>query len=534
MLKSISVNNYKAFREASFDFKPITVFLGENSVGKSSILQLLLLLKQTAVISIFNEDSPLKMYGYFAKMGMPENLFHNKDVTKPFEVSVKFSNDKISKKMMGLLRDYVVSVANISYFLPIKALLEWRSAFKGDVTERNSFYDLVKLLADVLSKEKLDRYKDNLGYAISTNSLLADWDIQDLSSENLMSIYDMLAYLKEEVKGCDEYVVSYSFVIYNKRLSIQKVTISVKECKLFCIEKRGSEVSVTSDATTLNEMQIKAVASCFKPNYSIFECFSYPYHSGSSKRDTTKSNYMLKIVELVLKEFVEEFRYTRLNHVGPLRASPKRYYVLDKESYSTYWDCSDGEAVVELLKNRDYVREKTNRWLERFGFNVNISESEDVIHHLLINQNAIDYDITDVGFGVSQILPIIVQGYLAFKDSLTIIEQPEIHLHPQMQAELANLFVDIVSYKDRNMIIETHSEYMLRRLRRLMSDPDFKDIRPKDVALYYFEGVDLEKGKDFVSIRPLEISSSGSFEWPKSFYETELDDNLAFMKNQSL
>lgn len=530
MLKSLSVSNYKAFREANIELKPITILLGENSVGKSSLLQLLLLLKQTAQYSVFGESFPLKMYGYFAKMGLPENLFHNKDISTPFGFTIKFTNDKLTKYISDLFKEYVKAITNIVYFLPIKGLFEWRNAHKYGVTSRSSFSELVKLLVEVLSKEKLDTYKLNLDYAISREGLIAGWDIQNLSTENFMSIYDMLNSIKEIVKDNDEYSISFKFGFVNKKLSIQAISIDIKSNNILSCEKTGSIINVLSDITDFSELQQKGISNSFISNSSIFNCFTS--YREKNKYETTKSNFMLRLIGLILKEFREEFLYTKLNHIGPLRASPKRYYVLDKESYSTYLDCSDGEAVVELLKNVYFVRAKTNEWLSRFGFNVNITESEDVINHLLVNQNTIDYDITDVGFGVSQILPIIVQGYWASKDSLTIVEQPEIHLHPQMQAELANLFSDIVSYKDRNLIIETHSEYMLRRLRRLMSDPSFGDIKPKDVALYYFEGMDLKKSKDYVSVHSIDISDSGSFEWPKSFYETELIDNIEFMKNQ--
>ena len=75
---------------------------------------------------------------------------------------------------------------------------------------------------------------------------------------------------------------------------------------------------------------------------------------------------------------------------------------------------------------------------------------EEIIHKLKIIQNGLSLDITDVGFGVSQVLPVIVQGFFAKSGSLTLIEQPEVHLHPRMQADLGDLFIDIaLPYKDK-------------------------------------------------------------------------------------
>lgn len=534
MIESISVKNYKAFKDATFDIKPITILLGENSVGKSSFLQLLMLLKQTAAVSMFNENSPLKLYGYFAKMGLPENLFRNKDFSKPMKISVNFSNDKIQDKLSKSLQDYINTVKNIALFLPIKGLLEWTIKNADKPITRDSFISLVHIIVNVLNKESLEKYKANLEYAVTRNSLLSIWDINNLTENNLMSVYDMLSNLQKIAKGNSKYSIAFSFDFSNKKLIITKVSVEIKGNTVFSLEKQSSSnFSISSSLSELSEQAIKSITTSFRQSKPIFECFEYPYNKTESKHATAMSNYLLKTVETILKGLKDEFAITMINHVGPLRASPKRYYVLDKENYSTYFDFSNGEAIVEVLKNEDGLREKTNEWLKRLHVKVKIEESEDVINHLLVTQNNLSFDIPDVGFGISQILPIIVQGYLAKPFSLTIIEQPEIHLHPKMQADLANLFSDIVSYKDKNLIIESHSEYMLRRLRLLMADPnDQYKINPSDVAIYYFEGMDLNNGKDYVSVRPLPISDTGFFEWPKSFYETEMKDNIDFMKFQ--
>ena len=102
---------------------------------------------------------------------------------------------------------------------------------------------------------------------------------------------------------------------------------------------------------------------------------------------------------------------------------------------------------------------------------------KDIIHQIVVKQNSLDLDITDVGFGVSQVLPVIIQGFLSKERSITLVEQPEIHLHPKMQADLADLFIDIAINKNvkkgsssKYLIIETHSEYLLKRLRRRISE----------------------------------------------------------------
>ena len=98
-----------------------------------------------------------------------------------------------------------------------------------------------------------------------------------------------------------------------------------------------------------------------------------------------------------------------------------------------------------------------------------------------------------------------------------------------MQAELADLFIDIVNdknMKNRKLIIETHSEYLLKRLRRRIAEGK---ISSEDVAIYSFE---LNNEINEATISPLNISKKGSFDWPKDFYSTDMDDTIEFLKLQ--
>ncbi|MCU0284892.1 MAG: AAA family ATPase [Acidobacteria bacterium] len=90
--------------------------------------------------------------------------------------------------------------------------------------------------------------------------------------------------------------------------------------------------------------------------------------------------------------------------------------------------------------------------------------------------------ITDVGFGVSQVLPVVVLCYHMPKNSIILLEQPEIHLHPSVQAALADLFIEIISKRDIQIILESHSEHLLRRIQRRIAE---QKIDPGQVSLYF-------------------------------------------------
>ena len=92
-------------------------------------------------------------------------------------------------------------------------------------------------------------------------------------------------------------------------------------------------------------------------------------------------------------------------------------------------------------------------------------------------------NLADAGFGGSQVIPIIVEGFFAQEDSLILLEQPEIHLHPRAQGVLGDLLVDIAN-EGRRLIVATHSEHMLGRIQTNIAEGS---ISKDDVAVYYFQ-----------------------------------------------
>lgn len=128
-----------------------------------------------------------------------------------------------------------------------------------------------------------------------------------------------------------------------------------------------------------------------------------------------------------------------------------------------------------------------------------------------------------LGSGVSQILPVLTACLLAEPGSLTIIEQPELHLHPAAQQKLADFFL-VMSQSGRNLLIETHSEYMINRTRR---DVALSKADAKDIQLFF-----AERGDDETTIREANLTGSGGFEyWPKGFFSQTEEDLLEILRN---
>jgi predicted ATPase len=133
--------------------------------------------------------------------------------------------------------------------------------------------------------------------------------------------------------------------------------------------------------------------------------------------------------------------------------------------------------------------------------------------------------LADVGFGVSQFLPIIVADLQLSNNSTLVISQPEIHLHPSVQANIGDYLVKQVKERNKNYIVETHSEYLLNRMRLLIVK---EEIQPKDVAVYYFEN----SVKDGSIAHRIEFTKDGQIlNAPKGFFETYMIDTMDIALN---
>jgi len=125
--------------------------------------------------------------------------------------------------------------------------------------------------------------------------------------------------------------------------------------------------------------------------------------------------------------------------------------------------------------------------------------------------------LPDVGFGVSQVLPVLALCYYAPENSTLIFEQPEIHLHPSVQAGLADVFIDVIKNRNMQIIFESHSEHLLLRLQRRIAE---EQVSNEEVALYFADSSQAQHG-----LKPLEVDLFGNItNWPADFFGDRFQD----------
>ncbi|WP_168654158.1 MULTISPECIES: AAA family ATPase [unclassified Dolichospermum] len=178
------------------------------------------------------------------------------------------------------------------------------------------------------------------------------------------------------------------------------------------------------------------------------------------------------------------------------------------------------EAILSSLTDTDSL---SDDWVGEMK-----AKSDRISDIVLIGKNGITLSHRDVGIGISQVIPILVSCY-SLSDSLIAIEQPEIHLHPKLQAELGDVFIESALGEQKNtFILETHSEHLLLRIMRRMRETYNNElpegclpVRPEDVSVLF---VDTDSRGSFVREMPLNKRGELVKAWPGGFFEEGLEE----------
>lgn len=236
-------------------------------------------------------------------------------------------------------------------------------------------------------------------------------------------------------------------------------------------------------------------------------------------------------LNIVLSLFREELARlaSKLVYLGPLRPTPERYYVRSEP------DRTPGRPnLAAYLYDNEIVLQEVNHWFERLGVpyrmlleRLTAARSGRAIDDLIAvaltdRRSGVTVSPADVGFGISQTLPVIVEC-LRSEQSVICVEQPELHLHPRLQANLGDLFIESVREggAGNQLIVETHSEHLLLRLQRRIREGS---IHPDAVAVLYVDQDD----SGAVTVTRLRLGSEGELldPWPTGFFDDSLEDIL--------
>jgi energy-coupling factor transporter ATP-binding protein EcfA2 len=214
---------------------------------------------------------------------------------------------------------------------------------------------------------------------------------------------------------------------------------------------------------------------------------------------------------ITLLSFFSKLELTSAVSLAPIRTKPKRTYEQIAEDHSP-----EGDHVPLLLarilgggagsKSEGALLMGLRRFGEESGLFKdidirNLGDQPNDPFQVMISVADRPANLLDVGYGVSQALPVVVESILA-ADNLLLLQQPEVHLHPKAQAALGSFFVDMVSHHDKRFVVETHSDYIVDRIRMEIANGKL----PSDALLILY----LERHGTETTVYPITVDSLGN------------------------
>lgn len=577
MVDGLILEGFKAFgKRQHIPLAPITLIFGANSAGKSSIIQSLLLLRQS-MDNVDAPEQPLLFKGEFVDLGSFRDSVFNHDTSRSIEISLTF-NEPITRttrsgipsetnfKTGGLGIRYASSSQGEKVAVPIyfgddiaPAIVLDRAKPSND-TDLRHFMKYQRGASSPASGDTEKTFKMS-PYIESEHSLWQQW-FEAYADRSIPAAQDVIEQLASRIDSVANHEENSDSGL---RPNVE-LRILLEDLMPWLRSKRHVDPTNTDDIldsardyfTEIRDVVqnysyadfLKAVfgendktASAVMRNFSIQDLYlkrtdpidqlldgRSPFSAARLTNLPGWANLpLLPNVELLLAQLANVQRrfISGLRYLGPLRGYPERHYVAGGRSSASVGRL--GESSADVLYANPTIASKVDEYIQRFGFGYRLRLSElvdkdqpdshgGVFGVRLVDQaTSVNVSLVDVGFGVSQVLPIIVQSLLS-RDSTVAIEQPEIHLHPALQAELAELFADSIKEPINNrFIIETHSEHLILRFQKLIRRGL---LSPDQLSVLY---VSRPKGPEDegATVSRIRLGHDGDFidEWPGGFFE---------------
>ena len=348
------------------------------------------------------------------------------------------------------------------------------------------------LLYDLIANDKVitHLYQDKI--IELQNSMFSDFETNfdpfDLSSGN-----DLISMLKSILPNINQRVKNEIIQFFKKEL--QTENIKIKETalgNLIFIEKLYDQYeNYNGDRGFFQKNLFDQFSKLINTKERIFNNINYLSANRGSQKRTLRNKSENDIDEIVLDFFKYKDKY-----LSSLEDYKKTLSELERDFIGLFYD-----------NNRKYF-DKVLEILE-IECTLDIVRYENVISVIYIKQKDKDVALADLGFGFSQLIPIVLKiiNTVESNSEILIIEEPEANLHPNLQSKLADIFaLAVKTFPRLNLIIETHSEYLIRKLQYLTAKGD---ISPNETSIYYFNA-DKYVSPQEPKVKQIEIRENGN------------------------
>lgn len=599
-LRQWQIENFKSIGpQQSISLSDVTLLVGANSSGKSSILQSILLLKQT--MQYGRPQAPLLLNGPLVRLGNFVDVLHAQVKRRSFALGFQLDVDEsalravASKPTGGIFGIAPLGTECKEIHLQLESGLDRKSGdelllqqpflrkaslhiahtrgpedLKSDIDARrlrkqaspDQTFDELRAAKGQLLDVRAHRLSNDI-----TQELQRAWPSPTIHGvtfryfvpESLVVSYDV------RLKAADE-IASY--------LSEPFPTFTAAPSSINAPIFEAAKAGVISWLSSSDTAELKqavyeakdvrelssAISSELRPSYraEIGRFVRHGLLSSTSIEQSRKADDLRRhVFESIASAQTSPFDFTTftpqpvaraiedlqdyfrhgIKYLGPLREPPKPLYPLEPlpdptdvgyrgEHTAAVYDLNKNQMITyPALKSEDErpyfkrgtLHEAATAWLSYIGIidDLNTQDRGKFGRELQVRAHGLKkfHDLTNVGVGVSQVLPLVIMALMSRVGSLLILEQPELHLHPRVQARLAD-FILAVARSGRQFLIETHSEYIIYRMRRRIAEAD--EALSNSLSLYF-----VERHSGVTEVRPVHVSEYGAIsEWPKDFFDT--------------
>jgi len=571
MISSFTVSNFKAFGPAqTIPIKPITLIFGPNSAGKSSILHSLLFAHESLRTGSL-DIRQTELGGQSVDLGGFQQLTHKNDpersvvfsfrlpsLPEPYQIALdevdvrltlqlerstpadfdalvdQFIFDRMESEQaaseQNLIEKLLTETAEGAAVKPV--LLRFELSSKGAV--------ILQASRRAKSGLRIDRFVSahpafsNFIKAFASSTTASEFSAQDTATV---------------IKILDEILPSIELhpngILCSVRLSISAGLEGIAP-----ISKAARSDEIASQARLILPRLIASIFNslrnglrgffdsldylgplrCYPPRHVLLESFDDSIKSDGLSEWTALKDPAIreKVNRWLSSDFLSTKYALDINSFFPVHlvseALETAFADIVNEKEAQYHEILGGNEETDEILQQPYSVWDTKLLHRRMMWWIIERCRHSQRRELTLRDRTTGASVShrDIGIGISQLLPVLVKAY-AGEGKTIAIEQPEIHLHPALQAELADVFIESALGAQKNtFLLETHSEHLILRILRRIREtadgtlpPEAIPIRPADVAILY-----VKPGKDGPQVCELPVNDEGDFDepWPDGFF----------------
>jgi predicted ATPase len=515
----LRIRNFRSITDSGFlEFRPITIFLGQNSSGKSTFLRTLPLLKQSIRT---RSNSPILWYGDYVDFGSIQQI--KSSFTDSEKISIDFSLSAAA------LRDsWFVSGSSTVPFEGINKialgidLLETQGATvlrsfsvtADDLEAKIEIDDLGAVKSLHVNDVEFTRSLADTGARVTRNEVVPQFFVEQ---PKLVNTTHMFIRFRRSVDLIHKAIRSY--ISSNLHGGVSEGTVTH-------LSRNISFKSRDEFSKRLLQIPSRSVSWSSFVQYLISE-------NGSSDLRYLRSMYFIYELPPLLST-LDQHLFQFLNatsYVGPFRATGERYYRMQELAVDQIDPEGRNLAMYLYSLSGDEQFEFSEWLLSSIGYGLKVVKEGGHIQICLRERESSSfYNIADMGYGFSQVLPILAQIWSQSQKPVNryssqpfvVMEQPELHLHPAYQSRLADIMARAISARKGEIklnpmkfIVETHSEAIINRIGEMIHE---KSISSEDVVIYIFDRKFHDHPTD---VRRSMFNQDGDLmNWPISFFSS--------------